>query len=118
MKITPAPITTKITKDEFISQTWQNWFVPVSKNLEDSTKILTTSGVNIHYFGNVGTIIYSGISTSFDIPIKESSINQNIPYYFFDTVWNIGFIQLVKGTKILTIPNGEIAINSNFFVIS
>ena len=119
MKLQPAPLTTSIIQNYPTNKPWEMFFRNVSTNLEESTRIFETSGVYGNYNGNILTLSFSGIvSQSFPIKIKESSITQKIPYYYFNTIWNIDVIEIQKGVKEIVIPSGNIMLNCSIMVNS
>lgn len=106
MRIDPAPLTTKIT-DQSLTLPWQTWFRNVSKNLEDSTKITSTSGAYINVNGNLLTLIYTGPSSTINLPYK---IAQNQMCIFWNSDTNqLEKINLVKDSnEIIFTSNVEV----------
>lgn len=88
MRIDPAPLTTKIT-DKSLTLPWQTWFRNISKNLEDSTKIISTSGAYINVNGNLLTLIYTGSSSTINLPYKVAQNQMCI-------IWNSDTNQMEK----------------------
>jgi hypothetical protein len=114
MRLQPAPLTTKITNDDSLTQPWSLWLRNLSSNLVESC--IVTSAQSYHYGlnGNILTIVYSGNgSESINLPYGVA-IDTVLPYYKQSESgeWSIGLIPLSKDQYSVSIPAGIIKINA------
>lgn len=105
MKISPAPISTPISKEQPLDQTWMLWMKDVGNVLSKSTstrQIKTEQNtINYNIQGNITHISYTGFG-DFTSKLPNTVVLDSIIQTNDGGV--IGHIVLSKGDRTITIP--------------
>jgi len=117
MRLQPAPLTTKLTNEDSLTQPWSMWIRNVSSNLVESCIITSATNYSYGLNGNILTIVYSGNGNeSINLPFAVA-VSTVLPYYKqVNSEWIVDLIELSKEQTSVTIPSGIIKINSSILI--
>lgn len=120
MKIQFAPLNQKIIDaSNNITNIWMTWFRNLATTLSDSCKIVVIDD-NCCYNVNCSTLTinFIGISNNYSINLPyEVSANCILNYWIYENDnWIYKFSEVSKGTKLITLPSGNIKINSQILI--
>lgn len=120
MKIQYAPLNQKLTESNGnLTNIWMTWIRNLATTLSDASKIIVLDdkcSYNVNC--SILTINFIGQSEEYTISLPyEIAVDCILPYWIYENdIWVYKFSEVSKGTKHITLPSGNIKINSQLLI--
>lgn len=120
MKIQYAPLNQKLNDTNGnLTNIWMTWIRNLATTLSDASKnVILDSKCSYNVNCSILTINFIGQSEPYTITLPyEIAVDCILPYWIYENdIWVYKFSEVSKGAKYITLPSGNIKINSQLLI--